>query len=84
LMKRHRKATVIKNDRKSAAKRDRKKTGELCGSRLAIGLRIESGIPFVELLSELFIQRSGPYLQEQRGAAATPAYLLFFSEPLAY
>jgi hypothetical protein len=35
--------------------RDRKKAGELCGSRLTIGLRIESRIPFVELLSELFI-----------------------------
>jgi hypothetical protein len=32
-----------------------KKTGELCGSRLTLGLRIESRIPFVELLSEFFI-----------------------------
>ena len=62
----------------------RASTRPYCGSRLILGLRIESRIPFVELLSELFIQRSGPYLQEQRGAAATPAYLLFFSEPLAY
>jgi hypothetical protein len=32
-----------------------KKWGELCGSRLILGLRIESRIPFVELLSEFFI-----------------------------
>ena len=32
-----------------------KKSGELCGSRLPFGLRIESRIPFVELLSEFFI-----------------------------
>jgi hypothetical protein len=36
-------------------RRDRKKAGELCGSRLPLGLRIESRIPFVELLSEFFI-----------------------------
>lgn len=63
--------------------RDRKKVGELCGSRLPPGLRIESWIPLVELASEIFIQRLCPYLQEQMGAAATPAHLLFFDEPFA-
>jgi hypothetical protein len=37
--------------------RDRKKAGELCGSRLTPGLRIQSRIPFVELLSEFFVYR---------------------------
>jgi putative transposase len=36
-------------------KGDRKKAGELCGSRLTLGLRIESRIPFVEFLSEFFV-----------------------------
>src|SRR5262249_55004355 len=62
---------------------DRKKPGELCSSRLPLGLRIESRIPLLEVVSELFIQNSRPYLQEQMGAAATPAHLLFFDEPLA-
>ena len=61
---------------------DRKKPGELCGSRLPLGLRIESRIPLVELASEIFIQSLCPYLQEQMGAAATPAHLLFFIENL--
>jgi hypothetical protein len=40
---------------KGSGSRDRKKAGELCGSRLILGLHIESRIPFVELLSEFFI-----------------------------
>src|SRR5215813_2775980 len=62
---------------------DRKKPGELCGSRLILGLRIESRIPLLELASEIFIQHLCPYLQEQMGAATTPAHLLFFDEPFA-
>ncbi len=63
--------------------RDRKKTGELCGSRLILGFRIESRIPLLELASEFFIQHLCPYLQEQMGPATTPAHLLFFDEPFA-
>jgi len=63
--------------------RDRKKPGELCGSRLILGFRIESRIPLLELASEFFIQHLCPYLQEQMGAAATPTHLLFFDEPFA-
>jgi hypothetical protein len=36
---------------------------------LALGLLVESRIPFVEPVSEFFVQRSRPYLQEQMGAA---------------
>jgi hypothetical protein len=63
--------------------KETEKTGELCGSRLTLGLRIESRIPLVELASEIFIQRLCPYLEKQMGAAATPAHLLFFDEPFA-
>jgi hypothetical protein len=62
---------------------DRKKPGELCGSRLILGLRIESRIPLLKLAPEIFIQRLCPYLQEQVGAAATPTHLLFFDELFA-
>src|SRR5215475_10348646 len=61
----------------------KKKTGELCGSRLILGFRIESRIPLLELASDIFIQHLCPYLQEQMGAAATPTHLLFFDEPFA-
>ena len=46
-----------------------KKAVEPCGSRLVLGLLVESRIPFVEPVSEFFVQRSRPYLQEQMGAA---------------
>ncbi len=60
-----------------------KKPGELCGSRTFFGIAAKSKIPLVELVSEFFIQRSRPYLQEQMGAATTPAHLLLFDESLA-
>src|SRR5262249_59357322 len=63
---------------------DRKKPGELCGSRTFFGIAAKSRIPLVELVSEFFIQHSRPYLQEQMGAATTPAHLLLFHESLAY
>src|SRR6266545_4426155 len=48
-------ARLCSNSRLVTQSGDRKKAGELCGSRLTLGLRIESRIPFVVLLSELFI-----------------------------
>jgi hypothetical protein len=62
---------------------DRKKPGELCGSRTFFGIAAKSRIPLVELVSEFFIQHSRPYLQEQMGAATTPTHLLLFDESLA-
>src|SRR6266508_119494 len=55
----------------------------LCGSRTFFGIAAKSRIPLVELVSEFFIQHSRPYLQEQMGAATTPAHLLLFDESLA-
>ena len=43
---------------------DGKKWGELCDSRLFLGLRIEPRIPLVEVVSEFFIQNSRQRLQE--------------------
>jgi hypothetical protein len=71
------------SNRNFARQRDRKKPGELCGSRTFFGIAAKSRIPLVELVSEFFIQHSGPYLQEQMGAATTPAHLLLFDESLA-
>jgi hypothetical protein len=62
---------------------ERKKPGELSGSRTFFGIAAKPRIPRLELVSEFFIQLSRPYLQEQMGAATTPAHLLFFDEPFA-
>lgn len=62
-------------ERLTTPPRDRKKPGGLCGSRLTLGLRIESRIPLLEVVSELFMETAKKPEQTlgRRGTAGTSA-----------